>query len=175
MDRTTRVLRSSVRLRCTPSISCHGDQGMTNLLSSSKKRRPSITSWLGKACSRFMKLLTRMKNMMKMSRWTKDVRKKWYARNKNACARYLLLMDRMTRAALMALAVLDGLLNLMTLDKPAITRRWSKVYTCVGGVGGGRSEVQCPLSITSVLLGFARRELYQSSALNAANCTTPTT
>lgn len=41
-----------------------------------------------------------------MSGCTIDVRKKWYARNRKAWVRYLLLMDRMTRAALIALAVL---------------------------------------------------------------------
>lgn len=52
-------------------------QGIRNLLSSSKKRSPSNNNWLGKACWRFMKLLTRIKNMMKMSRCKGDVRKKW--------------------------------------------------------------------------------------------------
>lgn len=54
-----------------------GRHGMLNLLSSSKKRRPSKSSWLGKAWSRFMKLLTRMKKIIKMSRCTNEVKKKW--------------------------------------------------------------------------------------------------
>lgn len=49
--------------------------------------------------------------MTKMSRCKGYVRKKWYARNKNAWVRYLLLMDRMIRAALTALAVLADTLN----------------------------------------------------------------
>ena len=65
-------------------MSADGSQGKRNLLSSSKKRSPSIANWLGKACWRFMKLLTRMKNMMKMSRCIGDVMKKWYARNRKA-------------------------------------------------------------------------------------------
>jgi hypothetical protein len=45
-----------------------GGHGMLNLLSSSKKRRPSRSSWLGKAWSRFIKLLTRINNIMKISK-----------------------------------------------------------------------------------------------------------
>lgn len=98
-------------------------QGMMNLLSSIRKRSPSMTNWLGKACCRFMKLLTRMKNMMKMSRCIGDVRKKWYARNRKAWARYLLLMDRMTLFALMAAARLVGVLKVMTLERRGILGR----------------------------------------------------
>jgi hypothetical protein len=103
-------------------------QGMMNLLSSTRKRSPSITNWLGKACCRFMKLLTRMKNMIKMSRCMGDVRKKWYARNRKAWARYLLLMDRITLLALIAAARLVGVLKVTTLERRGILGRvetWS--------------------------------------------------
>ena len=79
-----------------------------------------MTSWLGNACCRFMKLLTRMKNMMKMSRCIGDVRKKWYARNRKACVRYRLLIDRMTLAALMAAARFVGVRKAMTLERMGI-------------------------------------------------------
>jgi hypothetical protein len=98
-------------------------QGMMNLLSSMRKRSPSITRWAGNACCRFMKLLTRIKNMIKISRCIGEVRKKWYARNRKAWARYLLLMDRMTLFALIAAARLVGVLKVTTLERRGILGR----------------------------------------------------
>lgn len=70
-----------------------------------------------------MKLLTRMKNMIKISRCIGEVRKKWYARNRKAWARYLLLMDRMTLFALIAAARLVGVLKVTTLERRGILGR----------------------------------------------------
>jgi hypothetical protein len=61
-----------------------------------------------------------MKNMIKMSRCIGDVRKKWYARNRKAWARYLLLMDRMTLFALIAATRLVGVLKVTTFERRGI-------------------------------------------------------
>tara|TARA_R110002003_G_scaffold48_18_gene4059 strand:+ start:2967 stop:3365 length:399 start_codon:yes stop_codon:yes gene_type:complete len=84
-----------------------------------------------------MKLLTRMKKMMKMSRCSGELRKKWYARNKKACVRYLLLMDRTTRAALTALVVLAGFLSLTAFVKIVMARGAGNIGNDVQGGGVG--------------------------------------
>lgn len=118
---------------------------MINRRSSRRILRPSMTSWLGNACCLFMKFETRMKNTMKMSRCTKEVRKKWYARKRKAWVLYLLLMDRMTRAALTALAVFTGAWNRIALLKAMadVERNgsvagspMSKVSLSIAGFGG---------------------------------------
>ena len=58
--------------------------------------------------------------MMKMSRCIGDVRKKWYARNRKACVRYRLLIDRMTLAALRAAARFVGVRKAITLERMGI-------------------------------------------------------
>jgi hypothetical protein len=64
-----------------------------------------------------------MKNMIKISRCIGEVRKKWYARNRKAWARYLLLIDRITLFALIAAARLVGVLKLTTLERRGILGR----------------------------------------------------
>lgn len=77
-----------------------------------------------------------MKNMMKMSRCIGDVRKKWYARNRKACVRYRLLIDRMTLAALMAAVRFVGVRRAITLERTRIL---------------GKANVELPMVVVDYL------------------------
>ncbi len=77
--------------------------------------------------------------MINMSRCIGDVRKKWYARNRKAWARYLLLIDRITLLALIAAARLVGVLKVTTLERRGILGR---VETWRGSASGETSGLR---------------------------------
>jgi hypothetical protein len=121
-----------------------------------------------------MKLLTRMKKMMKISGCSGELRKKWYARNKKACVRYLLLMERTTRAALTALAVLAGFLNLTAFVKTVMVRGAGGIGNDVQGGGVGIRVKGDNTALNVIDSGIvASAELRVSSSVPASRIARP--